>query len=173
MPNNHEISMLSGDPLSVMVDQRCSAWLNLVPDAKKSCYLAATAAFYVVGAKSLGAEISVVLADDAFVQYLNKAWRQKDEPTNVLAFPSEEHDVSSKTIRLLGDIVVASGVVEREASDQNKDPGHHLAHMVVHGALHLLGYDHLGEQEADRMEGFEIMALAALGIDDPYLTDLI
>ncbi|NKB20425.1 MAG: rRNA maturation RNase YbeY [Alphaproteobacteria bacterium] len=156
--------------LSVVVDLQCSAWNELVPDAQERCHSAAMAAFDTVGALSVGAEVSVVLANDAFIRSLNKSWRQQDKPTNVLAFPCEELGHSSDAMRLLGDIVIASGVVEREALDEDKDVGHHLAHMVVHGTLHLLGYDHIADDEATRMEAFETKALAVLGIDDPYAT---
>ena len=158
-------------PLSVVVDPRCSAWRDLVPEAQEQCESAAAAAFDAAGVLSEGVEVSVVLADDAFVQSLNKAWRQQDKPTNVLAFPCEEFGHSGDAMRLLGDIVIASGVVQREALDEDKSVGHHMTHMVVHGTLHLLGYDHISDDEAAEMEGFETVALAALGIDDPYLSN--
>jgi probable rRNA maturation factor len=156
------------NPLSVIVDPRCSVWRDLVPDAEEQCCLAAVAAFDATGAISEGVEISVVLAGDEFIQSLNKAWRQQDKPTNVLAFPCEELNPSGDTVRLLGDIVIASGVVQREARDEDKTVVHHMTHMVVHGTLHLLGFDHMSDDEAAEMEGFETIALAALGIDDPY-----
>ena len=165
------MSMPLANPLSVVVDSRCSAWRNLVLNAEELCCSAATAAFEASGAVSDGTEVSVVLADDEFVQSLNKEWRQQDKPTNVLAFPCKELGHSSDTMRLLGDIVIASGVVQREALGENKTVGHHMTHMVVHGTLHLLGYDHISDDEAAEMEGFEIVALAALGIDDPYLSN--
>ena len=154
--------------LTVVVDLRCSAWCDLVPDAQKRCLSAAVAAFDAAGAISSGTEISVVLADDAFIQSLNKSWRKQDRPTNVLAFPCDDVGHSNDAIRLLGDIVIAYGVVQREALEEGNSIGNHLAHMVVHGTLHLLGYDHVVDDEAEQMEGFETVALAALGIDDPY-----
>ena len=156
------------NPLSVVVDTRCSAWCDLVPDAQELCCSAALAAFEAAGANSEATEVSVVLADDDFIQSLNKAWRQQDKPTNVLAFPCEEFDHSGNAIKLLGDIVIAAGVVQREAQEEDKTVGHHMTHMVVHGTLHLLGFDHMSDDEAAEMEGFETIALAALGIDDPY-----
>ena len=165
------MSVPSANPLSVVVDPRCAAWIDLVPNVHERCQMAAAAAFDAAGVVSEGAEVSVVLADDAFIQSLNNSWRQQDKPTNVLAFPCEDLDHSSDVMRLLGDIVIASGVVQREALDEDKDVSHHLAHMVVHGTLHLLGYDHIVDDEADRMEGLETRALAALGVNDPYSVD--
>jgi probable rRNA maturation factor len=161
------------DPLSVIVDPRCSVWCDLVPNAEEQCNLAAAAAFDATGAISEGVEVSVVLADDEFIRSLNKAWRQQDKPTNVLAFPCEELGHSDDAVNLLGDIVIASGVVQREARDEDKTVVHHMTHMVVHGTLHLLGYDHISDDDAAEMEGFETIALAALGIDDPYLSNRI
>jgi probable rRNA maturation factor len=170
MPRNSEMSVPLSNPLSVVVDSHCSAWGDLVPDAQELCCSAVVAAFDAAGALSDGAEVSVVLADDEFIQSLNKAWRQQDKPTNVLAFPCEELDQTGDGMRLLGDIVIASGVVQREALGEDKTVGHHMTHMVVHGTLHLLGYDHISDDDAAEMEAFETVALAALGIDDPYLS---
>ncbi len=161
------------DPLSVVVDPRCSAWMRLVPDAAERCRSAAMAAFGAAGVMSAHTEVSVVLADDIFIQSLNKDWRHQDRPTNVLAFPGDAPDSLGDGVKLLGDIVIASGVVQREAVDEGRPVGDLLAHMVVHGTLHLLGYDHLAEDEAVEMEELETKALAVLGISDPYSTEQI
>lgn len=106
--------------------------------------------------------LTVVLSDDAEVQGLNRDYRAKDKPTNVLSFPDGEHGH-------LGDIILAYETVAREAIDQGKDFKNHMVHLVVHGVLHLLGYDHeLGEAEAEDMEAREIAILYGLGIANPY-----
>ena len=102
---------------------------------------------------------------------LNSNWRQKPGPTNVLAFPGPgpEAGMPDGLPREYGDLVICLRVVSREAAEQGKDPGHHLAHLVVHGTLHLLGYTHDGEADAARMEALETRILAGLGIPDPYV----
>lgn len=108
-------------------------------------------------------EIAVVLADDAFVQNLNKQYRGKDKPTNVLSFPASLGDGE------LGDIILAFETIEREAAEQQKTFRNHATHLLVHGFLHLLGYDHIEEKEAEIMEKLEIKILKKLGISNPYL----
>jgi probable rRNA maturation factor len=112
------------------------------------------------------AELSIVLTDDTEQQDLNRDWRGKDAPTNVLSFPQIEP--FSPVIGLLGDIVLAHETLEREAADLDKPLEHHFTHLVVHGFLHILGYDHLTEDEALVMEGLETQILAGLGVPDPY-----
>jgi probable rRNA maturation factor len=116
--------------------------------------------------KATNAEVSVVLADDAKIRELNRAWLGKDKPTNVLSFPAPE--AAGGEPRFLGDIVLAFETIEREATDEAKSLEHHVAHLAVHGALHLLGYDHEIDSDADSMEGCERLILARLGIADPY-----
>jgi probable rRNA maturation factor len=120
-------------------------------------------------------EISVKFTDDEEVRALNAGYRGKDRPTNVLSFPMFEAELLDSLVMadggevLLGDIVLAEGVCAREAEEKGVSVRDHAAHLVVHGALHLLGYDHeQGESEAETMEGVEREALAALGIADPY-----
>jgi probable rRNA maturation factor len=117
-------------------------------------------------------EISVKFTDDAEVRALNAAWRGKDKPTNVLSFPmAEEGDLASA--QLLGDIVLAHGVCTAEAAEKNVPFEHYAAHLVVHGTLHLLGYDHeTSDADADEMERVERAALAAIGIADPYMSEV-
>ena len=112
------------------------------------------------------AELSIVLTDDAEQQELNRDWRGKDAPTNVLSFPQIEP--FSPVIGILGDIVLGRETIEREAAELEKPFAHHFTHLVVHGFLHILGYDHLEENEALRMEGLETRILATLGVPDPY-----
>lgn len=108
-------------------------------------------------------EIAVLLTDDAKLRELNKAFRGKDRPTNVLSFPAPPFSGS------LGDIAIAYGTCAREAAEQGKSFRDHAAHLILHGVLHLYGFDHeAGEQEAEGMESLERALLAELGIADPY-----
>jgi probable rRNA maturation factor len=112
------------------------------------------------------AELSILLTDDAEQRELNSQWRQKDSSTNVLSFPQIEP--FGPVVGLLGDISLARETLEREAAEQNVSFDHHFTHLVVHGFLHILGYDHLYDREALEMEGLETRILAGLGIADPY-----
>lgn len=114
-----------------------------------------------------GAEIALVLTGDAAIAVLNRDHRGLDKPTNVLSFPQHEPD-DRVFGPLLGDIVIARETVEREADETGISFHDHFAHMVVHGVLHLLGYDHMDDDEAEEMEALERLALADLGIADPY-----
>ncbi|MGP7795087.1 rRNA maturation RNase YbeY [Sphingomonas sp. CLY1604] len=121
-------------------------------------------------------EISVRLTSDEDVHALNRQYRQKDKPTNVLSFPMVQPDLIDTVSQnsddgelLLGDIVLAHGVCVAEARDKGVTVEEHATHLLVHGTLHLLGYDHLDDDEADAMEEIERQALATLGIADPYL----
>lgn len=113
-----------------------------------------------------GACLVVLLTDDASVRDLNARFRGKDSPTNVLSFPAPPNPE-----RHLGDVALAYGVCAREATEQGKSLRHHLQHLVVHGVLHLLGYDHMSDDEAEAMEGLERIVLAGLGAPDPYQAD--
>ena len=113
-------------------------------------------------------EVSVLLSDDAGVRELNLTWRGLDKATNVLSFPSGGTP-GPEGVRQLGDIALAFETVAREAADEGKSLAAHVAHLIVHGTLHLLGYDHeTGEEDADAMEALEIEALARLGVLNPY-----
>jgi probable rRNA maturation factor len=112
-------------------------------------------------------EVSVVLTDDASIQKLNRAWRGIDKPTNVLSFPAAK-PAAQGPAPLLGDVIVAFETIEREAAEQAKPFLHHLAHIAVHGYLHLLGYDHQTDSEAGAMEQLERDILGRLRIADPY-----
>jgi probable rRNA maturation factor len=137
------------------------AWLKALPQAARLVRRAARAA--VAGARRSGRKsLSVALADDRRVRLLNTRDRRQDKSTNVLSYPSGERGS-------LGDVVLARQVVWREARAQGKTPAAHVSHLVVHGTLHLLGYDHeTGDADAERMEALERRILKGLGIADPY-----
>ncbi|MGU3540276.1 rRNA maturation RNase YbeY [Methylobacterium sp. A54F] len=144
-------------------------WAEVAPDLEALVIRAVEAGLAAAPEPPSGpVEVSVLLADDATVQALNRTWRGKDRPTNVLSFeagPQPPHGGA----RLLGDVVLAYDTMLRESAEQSKPLAHHLAHLLVHGTLHLLGQDHeTGEAEAEAMEAREIAALATLGIPDPY-----
>ncbi len=112
-----------------------------------------------------GAQVTLALCDDAEMRTHNRAWRGIDKPTNVLSFPTAEGPLRAQS---LGDIVVAFETVAREAADAGRAIEDHFAHMVVHGFLHLVGYDHLDDAEAETMERMERDILATIGVADPY-----
>ena len=115
--------------------------------------------------------LSLLFTGDAKMLEINRQWRGKATATNVLSFPvSADAPVPKGELQPLGDIVLAYGVVSREAQEQQKPVGDHVAHLIVHGVLHLLGYDHEDEAEADAMEAREIAILAELGMGNPYTT---
>lgn len=115
----------------------------------------------ILGKDFSAIEVSVVLADDIQVQNLNKTFRYKDSPTNVLSFPSEMDEE-------LGDIILAYETVMREAKEGDIPVADHTMHLIIHGFLHLLGYDHIQENDAYKMESMEIQILKALNIKNPY-----
>lgn len=126
-------------------------------------------------AAAAAVEISVRLTSDEEVRMLNRQYRGKDRPTNVLSFPMVQPDLIATVSRnsddgelLLGDIVLAHGVCAAEAGERGIGIDDHVAHLIVHGTLHLLGYDHMTDDEGDAMEAIERAALAMLGIADPY-----
>lgn len=112
-------------------------------------------------------EISLVFTCDEAIQQLNREWRGKDKPTNVLSFPGGDED-EPPFGPLLGDIVIARQTVEREAAEMGIPFDDHLTHLLVHGTLHLFGFDHQIDEEAEEMEQFEREILASIGVPDPY-----
>jgi probable rRNA maturation factor len=136
--------------------------------SRKLAREAAAAAAEEAGVKlARGAEVTIHLVNDESIREINKQWRAKDAPTNVLSFPAAPADRIASA-RLLGDIFVALETLEREAAAEGKPLADHFRHLVAHGFLHLLGFDHETPAEAEAMEAIEVRALARLGVEDPY-----
>ena len=156
-----------GSALTTAISVEDNAW-TAVPDVEWHVYTAAEAAFAAAGATvEEVTEVSIALVDDATIRELNRNWRGKDAPTDVLSFPAMPIAVPGAPA-LLGDIAVAFETTARDAAAEGKTLADHLAHLVAHGMLHLLGYDHLKAAEAERMESTERAILKGLGIADPY-----
>ena len=149
----------------IEVSVHCDGWTDACPEGAA---LAAGAARAALGAAAQGI-VEIVLTDDAEQQELNRRWRGRDAPTNVLAFPVGDAGLAPAGAPiLLGDVVLALETVAREAAEQQKPLVDHLRHLVVHGVLHLLGFDHETEADAAIMETREIAILRRLGVPDPY-----
>ena len=151
-----------------------TGWDSLVRSAAEAAI--AESAFPQLGQSSRAVELSVRLTGNEVVQALNAQWRGKDKPTNVLSFPQVEpaelsNGAADGPELMLGDLVLARGVCESEAGEKRIPLETHAAHLIVHGTLHLLGYDHMDEHSAEEMESLEVRALARLGIADPYLVE--
>ncbi len=154
----------------ITVQVLSAPWETLVPAPVAVVEAAARAA--LAGAHAAGTrvppllEVTLRLTDDAEVQALNRRWRHRDQPTNVLSFP-DGLALPDEPVAL-GDVVIAAGVVAAEAEARGLSPIDHLRHLVVHGMLHLLGFDHGEDEEALEMEALEVRCLALLGVADPY-----
>ena len=154
------------DALSIDVMIAASCWARQA-DAEKVVRKALAAAAEATSTHH--AEVAIVLTDDAAIQVLNRDWRSIDRPTNVLSFPSPSGPaIASDVPSHLGDIVIAYETLAHEAQAEGKPFADHLAHLVVHGFLHLLGQDHDDDGNAEAMEGLERAILAQLGVPDPY-----
>jgi len=120
-----------------------------------------------------GGEVSILLTDDSEIARLNRDWRGIDRPTNVLSFPASDYGADQgeklQGEKLLGDIVIAYETLERESRDESRDFLHHLAHLAVHGFLHLVGFDHETDAQAEEMEGLESRIMMRLNMPDPYV----
>ncbi|CAN7176963.1 rRNA maturation RNase YbeY [Mesorhizobium amorphae] len=159
-----------GGDLSVPVDIDISIESGDWPDEAALTRLldrAVSAAFAETGAAGRS-ELSIVFSDDAHIRTLNAGWRGKDKPTNVLSFPAFPFPKGGPLPPMLGDIVLAAETVAKEAGLENKPLENHITHLVIHGLLHLLGYDHETDAEAEEMDAIERSALARLAIPDPY-----
>ena len=137
-----------------------AAWSKEIPEPHAVCLKALTAG---AAQSQTEGEVSVLLTDDAEIQILNRDWRGKDKPTDVLSFPAGEVDHP-----FLGDIAVALETMQADAAARNIALDQHLSHLLIHGFLHLLGHDHKDDTEAAEMEALEVAALASLGWPDPY-----
>jgi probable rRNA maturation factor len=140
-------------------------WEGRFPEAAELCIAAARAA--LLHRACHGGRICILLTDDAEMRELNARFRGIDRPTNVLAFPAAETAAHGERI-FLGELAIGRESVEREAAEADKPFSHHLQHLIVHGILHLLGYDHVTDADAEVMERLEVAILAAFGVDDPY-----
>lgn len=161
--------------LEIAVSLHDAAWLEACADLEAQAEAAVTAVLRHLKIAGEPLEISLVFTDDAEQRSLNRDYRMKDRPTNVLSFPSmddggmnDRGPAAAGQPRLLGDVVLARETVAREARAQGKSMAAHTTHLLVHGTLHLLGYDHQEPAEASEMEALETAILAGLGIADPY-----
>jgi len=181
-----------GGAVDILLSIEESGWQEAAPAGMSLDLLverAARAALIAAAPNLRQGEVSIVLASDARVQELNREWRGLDKPTNVLSFPGGDpddfeedeeedepppareegrEDYDGPPPMQLGDVILAWPTVRREADEQGKPVAAHMSHLVVHGMLHLLGFDHEEEEQAGIMEGLEVAILAGLGIADPY-----
>ena len=147
-------------PDGLQITVKDKKWKDVLPKYRSVCRRAVSTVLDLTSC-----EVSIVLADDVFVNQLNLEYRNIDKPTNVLSFPVPFVDVP---IRPMGDIVLALETVQREAKEQKKSFEEHLTHLLIHGALHLSGYDHISDEEAKVMESLEIEKVTSLGFANPY-----
>lgn len=155
---------MANPPIDIAVIINDELWPS---DLEARAEQAVLEALKLSGAKVKGAsELSILLTNDAEQRELNAQWRGKDASTNVLSFPQIEP--FDPVVGILGDITLARETLIQEAEEQGVTFEAHFTHLVVHGFLHILGYDHLDDEEAEEMEGLETRILATLGIDDPY-----
>ena len=151
-------------PFHMDIAVKCEDWIQALPELSTLCETAISAAYSVLDAPDKG-ELSIALVDDAEIRQLNWGFRGKDKPTNVLSFPNDGPAL------LLGDIVLAFQTIAREAEVAKLPFRAHVAHLLIHGYLHLCGFDHDSEAAAAVMEALEIDALRILNIDNPYKID--
>ena len=154
--------------IDINIHDKC--WRDIIDDIESFTHKIINQALEEIISSDKNIDISIVLANDIFVQELNKNYRNKDKPTNVLSFPQTEQSDFNNDIPFisLGDIIIAFETIECEAKEQNKSFNHHYAHMLTHGCLHLLHFDHQTEEKAKIMESKEIAILSKLDIKNPY-----
>ncbi|MDQ0392568.1 rRNA maturation RNase YbeY [Labrys monachus] len=158
---------MSRHEIAIDIAEESDLWQRF-DDMEERVRRAVTASVAVAALRHApGAELSVVLTDDEAIRAINAQWRSLDKPTNVLSFPQAEGKAIART-PMLGDIILAYETIEREAEEAERPFADHLTHLVVHGLLHIFGYDHLTDAEAEAMEALEIRILATLGIENPY-----
>ena len=157
--------------MTVSIEVEDPAWASL-PRLEELAQSTVEAALAGAAEDVSGCDVAVLFTDDDAIAAINAEWRGKDKPTNVLSFPTpDDMPVPEGEPRPLGDIVLAHGVISREAAEQGKALHDHTAHLIVHGTLHLLGFDHETDAEAEEMEALETLILKGLGISDPYERD--
>ena len=156
---------------AVTIDIRIASdgWREALPGGAMMLRRAARAALKEEIAPRRETGLSILLTDDAEMRILNVCWRAKDKPTNVLSFPAEAAVDPRNPPDYLGDIALGLATCRREAKEQGKSLADHVMHLTVHGVLHLIGYDHMTDEEANAMEPREVEILAGLGIDNPYI----
>jgi len=167
--NSKPMTAFTAPVTEVLVVAEC--W-QTEPGAEAAIHraIAAAAEFVEIGPGE--AELAVMLTDDTGIRTLNSNWRGIDKPTNVLSFPAQQptgRGGPDDAPRMLGDIAIAYQTTRKEADEEARPFDHHLSHLAVHGFLHLIGYDHENDADAETMEGLETDILAHLGIPDPYM----
>src|SRR5262245_31644137 len=158
------VSQQRVSPLQIDIQAQSRLW-DAQPLAAQTVREAIDAAATVLSTDR--GEVSIVLANDSVIRELNRDWRGIDKPTNVLSLPASAQTAGGDA-RLLGDIVIAYETLERECDDENRIFLHHLAHITVHGFLHLIGFDHQTDVQAEEMEGLESKIMMRLNLPDPY-----
>ena len=159
--------MPSSAPLTADILVTAACW-QAEPDAETLVQRAIEAAAQRASVSAGASELAIVLTDDSGIRTLNRDWRGIDKSTNVLSFPAAQTKGANAGPRMLGDIAIAYEITRREAESENKPFAHHLSHLAVHGFLHLVGYDHETDADAEQMEDLERAILATLGVPDPY-----
>lgn len=160
--------MASNTPIDAELIVEDPRWTTALPDAEALMRAALDASFAKAGFNEAVA-LSVLLTNNEQVQTLNRAYRGQDKPTNVLSFPSESGPEIPGLPRTLGDIALAYETMVHEAEIAGRALAEHFLHLIVHASLHLIGYTHEAEQDAERMEALEIAVLAGLGVANPYI----
>lgn len=160
--------MPEGSSIEIDIRIASAAWRAALPNPAAAVRRAARAALKAELPAKARTSLSVLLTDDAEMRKLNAGWRAKDKPTNVLSFPAENAVDPARPPAYLGDVALGLATCKREAREQKKALTDHVAHLIVHGVLHLLGYDHMDDDQAEAMEPLETEILAGLGIADPY-----
>ncbi len=165
------------EQLNIDIIIRDPKWEEAVSGVDGVCRHAAQAAFAAARAELSAAEAAIVLADDEFVAGLNQQYREREGATNVLSFAAADSDMPPQALpgmpAMLGDVIVAREITEREAVSAGISIEHHLRHLIVHGMLHLLGFDHMTDEEAAEMESLETAILGEMGIRDPYGQEVV
>lgn len=160
--------MPEGPSIDIDIRIAVPGWRTALPNPNAAIRKAVRAALAAELPPKVATSLSILLTDDAEMRKLNAGWRAKDKPTNVLSFPAENAVDPARPPEFLGDVALGLATCRREAREQGKAFADHVAHLTVHGVLHLLGYDHMDDEQAEAMEPLETDILASLGIADPY-----